>query len=157
MQSQGDGCVLKTVFVVLLALAFLSTGALNILKQIKITGAADEIIRFINLVRTEVHYTTADYENIFLKGKQQNYKYISFCNNEIYLDKSVGSGLASDFCGFIGKIGTTDYSGQLNICDEYKFRFEEALKKRRENENKKIQVNTALSLFGALSVLIFFL
>lgn len=148
---------MKTVFVVSLAILFLISGLLNVLKQLKITNALDEIIRFINLVKTEVHYTTADFEKIFLKGKAQNYKYLSFSDNQIFLDKSVGVKFCEDFKGFINKIGTTDEEGQINICEEYKERFEEILTKRKVKEKEKLQVNTALSLFGALTVLIFFL
>ncbi len=148
---------MKTVFVVSLAILFLISGALNVLKQLKITNALDEIVRFINLVKTEVHYTTADFENIFLKGKAQNYKYLSFSDNQIFLNKSVGVNFCEDFNCFIGKIGTTDEEGQINICEEYKERFEELLTKRKVKEKEKMQVNTALSLFGALTVLIFFL
>lgn len=148
---------MKTVFVVTLAASFLFSGALNVLKQLRITNALDEIVRFINLVKTEVHYTTADFENIFLKGKSQNYKYLSFYDNQIFLDKSVGVNFCEIFNGFINKIGTTDEAGQINICEEYKERFEELLAKRKLKEKEKLQVNTALSLFGALTVLIFFL
>lgn len=148
---------MKTVFVVLFAIAFFLSGVVNVLKQIGISKALDEIVRFINLVKTEVHYTTSDFDNIFLKGKAQNYKYISFSDNQIYLNKSVGKTIADDFNGFINKIGTTDDVGQMNICDEYKERFEEVLAKRKVKEKEKLQVNTALSLFGALTVLIFFL
>ena len=148
---------MKTVFVVFLATMFLLSGALNVLKQLRITKALDEIVRFIKLVKTEVHYTTADFEKLFLKGKAQKYKYLSFSDNQIYLDKSVGVKFCEDFNGFISKIGTTDDVGQLNICDEYKDRFEELLTNRKAKEKEKLQVNTALSLFGALTVLIFFL
>ena len=148
---------MKTVFVVSLAILFLVSGLLNVLKQLKITNALDEIIRFISLVKTEVHYTTADFEKIFLKGKAQNYKYLSFSDNQIFLDKSVGVKFCENFKGFINKIGTTDEEGQINICEEYKERFEEILTKRKVKEKEKLQVNTALSLFGALTVLIFFL
>ena len=148
---------MKTVFVVSLAILFLVSGLLNVLKQLKITNALDEIIRFINLVKTEVHYTTADFEKIFLKGKAQNYKYLSFSDNQIFLDKSVGVKFSEEFYSFINKIGTTDEEGQINICQEYKERFEELLTKRKIKEKEKLQVNTALSLFGALTVLIFFL
>ena len=117
----------------------------------------EEIIRFISLVKTEVHYTTADFEKIFLKGKAQNYKYLSFYDNQIFLNKSAGERINEDFNSFINKIGTTDEEGQLNICQEYKERFEEILRKRKIKEKEKLQVNTALSIFGALSVLIFFL
>ena len=148
---------MKTVFVLLLATLFLFSGALNVLKQVDTTKALEEIIRFISLVKTEVHYTTADFEKIFLKGKAQNYKYLSFYDNQIFLNKSAGERINEDFNSFINKIGTTDEDGQLNICQEYKERFEEILRKRKIKEKEKLQVNTALSIFGALSVLIFFL
>ena len=148
---------MKTVFVLLLATLFLFSGALNVLKQVDTTKALEEIIRFISLVKTEVHYTTADFEKIFLKGKAQNYKYLSFYDNQIFLNKSAGERINEDFNSYINKIGTTDEEGQLNICQEYKERFEEILRKRKIKEKEKLQVNTALSIFGALSVLIFFL
>lgn len=148
---------MKTVFVLLLATLFLFSGALNVLKQVGTTKALEEIIGFISLVKTEVHYTTADFEKIFLKGKAQNYKYLSFYDNQIFLNKSAGERINEDFNSFINKIGTTDEEGQLNICQEYKERFEEILRKRKVKEKEKLQVNTALSIFGALSVLIFFL
>lgn len=148
---------MKTVFVLLLATLFLFSGALNVLKQVGTTKALEEIIGFISLVKTEVHYTTADFEKIFLKGKAQNYKYLSFYDNQIFLNKSAGERINEDFNSFINKIGTTDEEGQLNICQEYKERFEEILRKRKIKEKEKLQVNTALSIFGALSVLIFFL
>ena len=148
---------MKTIFVVVLAFSFLITGALNVLKQIKITGALEEIVRFINLVKTELRYTTAGFEDIFTKGKAQNYKYLSFSDGEIFVDKSMGSDMIEVFNGFVNRIGTTDEEGQLELCDEYKTRFQDLLMKRKLKEKEKLQVNTALSLFGALTVLIFFL
>lgn len=148
---------MKTISVLFLSAMFVASGALNVLKQMKTTKALDEIVRFINLVKTEVHYTAADFEKIIQKGIAQNYKYLSFSDNQIYLDKSVGVKLSEDFNGFISKIGTTDDIGQLNICQEYKDRFEDILRKRKSKEKERLQVNTALSLFGALTVLIFFL
>ncbi len=141
----------------MLAISFLVAGALNVLKQIRTTGALDEIVRFINLVKTELHYTTSGFEDIFLKGKAQNYKYLSFSNGEIFVDKSVGSNIIEDFNDFVNRIGTTDEEGQINLCDEFKTRFQDLLMKRKLKEKEKLQVNTALSLFGALTVLIFFL
>lgn len=136
---------------------FLISGAVNVLKQMRITLALEEIVAFINLVKTEVRYTMADFENIILRGSTQNYKYIIFSDNGISLDKSVRGHLGNDFANFINKIGTTDEEGQINICEEFKGRFEEKLMKRKMKEKEKLHVNTALSVFGALSVLIFFL
>lgn len=130
---------------------------MNIAKQVRTTKALDEIVRFINLVKTEVNYTSADFESLFVKGKAENYKYLSFSDNQIFLDESVGVCFGKAFDSFIKKIGTTDGEGQINICREYKERFEELLKNRKAKEKEKVRVNTALSLFGALTVLIFFL
>ena len=148
---------MKTIFVIVLATAFLISGALNALKEVRVTKTLDEIVSFIKLVKTEVHYTTADFERLFMKGKAQNYKYISFSDEKIFLNKSPGEKYNDNFNEFINKIGTTDAEGQINICEEYKERFQELLMKRKIKEKEKLQVNTALSLFGALTVLIFFL
>lgn len=148
---------MKTMLVLLLSVAFLLSGVVNVMGHIRISNSLDEIVRFINLVRTEVHYTTADFERIVIKAKEQNYKFISFSDNKIFLNSSIDKRISEEFNGFINKIGTTDEAGQMNICNEYKERFEELLSKIRVKEKEKLQVNTALSLFGALTVLIFFL
>ncbi len=148
---------MKFLCVITLAGSFLIFGALNIFKQIKNTDALDEIVRFIGLVKAELRYRTAEYNDIYLKGKSQNYKYLSFSEGEIYVDKSVDSKCFEEFDSFIKKIGTTDEAGQISLCDEYRERFEEQLKSRKRKEKEKLQVNTALSIMGALTVLIFFL
>lgn len=148
---------MKTMFVVALSGSFLLFGAFNILNQIKNTNALDEIVRFIGLVKTEVRYRSAEYNDIYLKGKAQNYKYLFFSDGEIYVDKAVGDKYSEEFKSFIKKIGTTDETGQISICDEYRERFREYLKSRKLKEKEKLQVNTALSIMGALTVLIFFL
>lgn len=148
---------MKTVLIMLFSSSFLVAGFLNVLRQIRNTTALDEIVRFINLVKTEVHYRTADYEDIYLKGKMQNYNYLSFSDGKIYVDKTVGETCANEFGDFVDRIGTTDESGQLSLCDEFKERFSEYLKNRKLKEKEKIQVNAALSVLGALTVLIFFL
>lgn len=148
---------MKTILVLILSAAFLLSGVLNVRWHIRISNSLDEIVRFINLVRTEVHYTTADFERIVLKANEQNYKFISFSDNRIFLNGPIDKRISEEFNSFINKIGTTDEAGQMNICNEYKERFEELLSKKRVKEKEKLQVNTALSLFGALTVLIFFL
>ncbi len=148
---------MRILFVITLAGAFLFFGTLNILKQIKNTNALDEIVRFIALVKSEVRYRTAEYDDIYTKAKAQNYKYIFFSDGEIFVDKAVGSKCFEEFKSFIKKIGTTDEAGQINFCDEYSERFEEQLKSKKTKEKEKLQVNTALSIMGALTVLIFFL
>lgn len=148
---------MKTIFVVFMASAFLFSGIFNVLRHIKITETLDEIVSFINLAKAELHYRTADYEHIYMRGKEQNYNYLSFSGDEIYINDGIDTKLNEEFKGFIKRIGTTDETGQINLCEEYKSRFEDLLISRKSKEKEKLQVNTALSVFGALSVLIFFL
>ena len=96
-------------------------------------------------------------EKIISKGESQNYKYLSFSDDEIYINTRLDAALTDEFMSFIRRIGTTDEAGQMALCDEYKARFEEVLNHKKTKEKEKMQVNTALSVFGALMVLIFFL
>ena len=148
---------MKSFFVICFAFLFLSVGFVSCLNQIKITKALDEIIRFINLIKLSVNYTSAGFDDIVLKGKKQSYRFISFSDGEIYLDKSVPYSLREDFNSFVDKIGTTDQDGQLIICEEYKQSFQDQLFNFKKKEKEKLQVNTALSVFGAVTILIFFL
>ena len=132
-------------------------GVISCLNQVKTTKVLDEIIRFINLIKLSVNYTSADFEEIILKGKKQNYSFISFSDGKIYLDKSVPYSLREDFNSFVDKIGTTDQDGQIIICDEYKHSFQDQLFYFKKKEKERLQVNTALSVFGAVTILIFFL
>lgn len=148
---------MKTIFVLFIALLFLSFGLFNVIRQIKITNALDEIVRFVSLVRTELNYRNSELLHIYSIGKKQNYKYLSFSDGQIYANDDVGQVIIEEFNSFIKKIGTTDQEGQMYLCDEYKSRFEEFLVCRKSKGKESLQVNTALSVFGALTVLIFFL
>ena len=148
---------MKTIFVLLIAFSFLAFGFFNVIRQIKITKALDEIVRFVSLVKTEMNYRKSEFLHIYSIGEKQGYKYISFSDGQIFADNAVGAGIIEEFNSFIKNIGTTDQDGQISLCDEYKNRFEEALINRKSKDKEKLQVNTALSVFGALTVLIFFL
>ncbi len=148
---------MKNLFVVLSSCCFLILGGVNISKQIKQTNALDEIVGFISLVKTEVRYHSAEYIDIYHKAKCENYKYLSFEKGEIYADRSIGEKCIDDFKSFVRKIGTTDEQGQLAICDEYKDRFDSVLNNRKNKEKERLQVNVALSVLGAITVLIFFM
>lgn len=148
---------MKTIFVLFIAISFLSFGFFNVIRQIKVTKALDEIVRFINFVKTELNYKKSEFLHIYSIGKKQKYKYLSFSDGQIYADDAVGTEIIEEFNSFVKKIGTTDQEGQLSLCDEYKSRFEELLINKKSKGKEKLQVNTALSIFGALTVLIFFL
>lgn len=148
---------MKSFLVALGAVACVTAGAVNAAKQKGVSVALDDAVRFVNFVKSELRYRSADFGAIYEKGKAQKYSHIKFENGEIKLSLCSDDGFKNEFSDFINRIGTTDEAGQLALCDEYSKRFSDMLEKRRKNENEKIQVNTALSVFGALCLLIFFL
>lgn len=147
---------MKTFSVVALAAACIVGAVAGALNQKRTTSALDDVLRFAELIKSELRFHRADFDTIYDSGKKQRYGGIVFENGEIKLAEFVGGKYADDFNAFISRIGTTDESGQLALCDEYCARFLSAVNERKKEEKSKIQVNTALGVLGALCVLIFF-
>lgn len=146
---------MKTVSVVFMALAFLLIGFANVLKHKKETQALRDAVSFIAFARTELSYRTASFDELYTKGKENGYKRLVFNNGNIFLDCCSGS-LSKEFTSFIQSIGTTDIDNQVILCDEYKERFTQSLDESSKKEREKMQVNAALSVLGAICVIIFF-
>ena len=147
---------MKFISGIVLAIVILIFGGVNALERKNVTATIGEIIDFINLVKTEVGFLSADCDTLYKKGIKRNYKFIVFSDNKISLKDINDHKSAELFLDFTNRLGTTDKNGQLSLCEEFKQRFEEILKQRLERDKEKIQVNTALSLLGAISVLVVF-
>lgn len=148
---------MKTLLSVFLAVFILVSGGMKVSKRKKYIQAITEVLDFINLVKTEVAYISSDYETIFKKGENRKYKHIVFLNNEIKINGFSDTSEVILFYDFLNRLGKTDSSGQLMLCEEYKDRFEIILKERLEKDKEKIRVDTALSVSAAFVVLVFFL
>ncbi|MGN0526766.1 MAG: hypothetical protein ACI4IF_04960 [Acutalibacteraceae bacterium] len=148
---------MKLVFAFFLASSFLLAGGLNIYKQKKIINTLCEICDFLTLVKTELIYRMSDLNVLCEKGKTGGFKYIKFNDGAIELTEKSFPEINEKFSEFINNLGTTDCVTQQLMCDEYKNYFTEFLEKKKLKIDEKVRTNTALSLFGALTVLIFFL
>jgi hypothetical protein len=147
---------LKFVFGALLSLFILALGGMKAVERKKCTSAVVEILDCISLIKTEVSYLSADYEAIYEKGKNRNYKHISFNNEKIKLNDYCNNEHRDLFDDFTSRLGTTDTEGQLSLCEEYKQRFEIILKQRLEKDKEKLQINTALCILGSICVFVVF-
>lgn len=147
---------MKFISGVILAIVILVFGGIKGIERKNITSTVTEILDFISLVKTEVDYLSADCDTIYKKGSNRNYKFIVISDNKLSLREINNSHISELFSDFTDRLGTTDKKGQLSLCDEYKHRFEEILKQRLERDKEKLQVNTALSLLGAICVLVVF-
>ena len=145
---------MKFVMVLCVALMFLAVGIYDVFKEKRKTVALDEIVRFVSFIKGELRYRTSDFETLVDSAKKQKYQYIKFDGLKILPDDFCDETVKSEFFQFINRIGTTDADGQISLCDEYISRFSEMLTQRKQKEESKIQVNTALSVLSALCVII---
>ena len=108
-------------------------------------------------MRTELQYRATDFETLGQMVKNENLKYIKQNDDSFYLTQTQDEKIRDYFESFINRLGTTDKDGQLNLCDEYIEKFGEILNEHKKTEKSKIQINTALSVFGALCIVILFI
>lgn len=141
---------------VFLSVVILVFGGLKVVERKKGTSAVTEILDYISLIKTEVSFLSADYDSIYKKGQERNYNHIVFDNGKISLTDNCSQSTRNMFYDFTSRLGTTDQEGQISLCSEYNDRFENVLRQRMEKDKEKMQVDTALSLLGAVCVLVVF-
>ncbi len=148
---------MKFVLVLGAAGLFLFLGFRDSFKQKQKTSILNEIVGFLRFVRTELQYRATDFETLGQMVKNENLKYIKQNDDSFYLTQTQDEKIRDYFESFINRLGTTDKDGQLNLCDEYIEKFGEILNEHKKTEKSKIQINTALSVFGALCIVILFI
>jgi hypothetical protein len=137
----------------LLAGCIILTGINRVLNIKKCGKALYEIIRFINLVKNNIRFSSMDYEGLVASGKNEHYAFIEL-GESISVSDCVGERIKKEFCSFVEKIGTTDEAGQMSICDEYSERFKNYYNDYKKSEKEKINVVGAVSTLCVVCVLI---
>ena len=140
-----------------LATGLLLLGLGAVLKQKRKSAILIEIVDFIRFIRLELQYRATDSETLGIMLQKENFKYIHKTEVGFCLSESVDEKTQGYFNSFINHLGTTDREGQLSLCDEYYDKLNDLLYEHKQREKSKIQVNTALSIFGALCVVILFI
>lgn len=143
--------------VILASLLILFAGGVDIYRQKKKRFVLDEIVRFVLFVKGEIHYRSPDLESLLKSAREQNYSYLTFSGYQVGSDNICDETVKREFSEFINRLGTTDTTGQLALCDEYSNRFSERLNELKQNEKSKIQTSAALSILGSVCVLIIFI
>lgn len=137
----------------LLSLCFILLGVNRILSIKRNTLALYEAIQFINTIKTNIRFSSMDYEGLIEKAKKEKFSFIEF-GNSITISKCVGEKVQREFLSFTEKIGTTDIIGQISICDEYIEKFKELYNESVKLEKGKVNVVGALSVLSVVCVLI---
>ena len=148
---------MKNVMACVIATAFLMSGAFDMFRQRRRTAILDEIVQFVRFVESELHFRSPDFYSLLDTAKKQGYRYLFFQNDKIITDKFCPSEIKTDFYRFTERIGTTDTYGQIALCQEYIERFTHILQEYKVKEKNNLQVNGALSVLGAVCVLVLFI
>ncbi len=148
---------MKTLLVLSVAFLLVATGAFDSVKQKRKTAVLSEMVSFTRFIKGELQYRAADFESLSQSVKSENYKYIKADDKTFYITEARDKAFSEHFKAFMNHLGTTDRDGQVNLCDEYIEKFTDIFNEHKQNEKSKIQINTALSVFGALCIVILFI
>ncbi len=148
---------MKIFFVTGTAFLLLALGFRACVKEKKTTEILGELVDFLCFVRCELQYRATDFETLLKIADRENFKYVRQNNTGFFIPELRDSKIRELFEVFTNHLGTTDRDGQLSLCDEYIEKFRNILNEHQKNEKSKIQINTALSIFGALCIVIFFI
>lgn len=157
MHGKRGNFILKTGTAMLVAFSLIAFGVWDCLKYKSNTRAISEAVRLFRLLKNEIHYRGTDYYSLCRLAEKENFKYITFAENEITLNGVSDFTVNNDFYYYAEKIGTTDTQGQLSLCDEAIERLNISFLEHRKKEISRLQVNMSLSLLSALSVIIIFI
>ena len=148
---------MKIVLVIGSALMLLFAGFGASVKQKKTTAILGEIVDFVLFVRSELQYRATDFETLLKIVNDEKFKYIRQNATGFFVPELRDNKTQELFESFVNHLGTTDKDGQLSLCDEYIEKFRNILNEHQRDEKSKIQINTALSVFGALCIVILFI
>lgn len=148
---------MKILCVLTLVSLILFIGFQEIMKEKNTLNTLDEIVKLISFFKSELYYKTSDFYSLCELAEKNGYKYIDFSQNKIILNRCRDDSVVRDFNGFTSRIGTTDATGQIALCDEYLTRFGEKFRENKAREKDRAQINAALSMLAAITVIIFFI
>lgn len=148
---------MKILCVLILVFLILFIGFQEIMKERNTVNTLDEIVKLVSFLKSELYYRTSDFYSLCDSAEKNGFRYIDFSENKIILNRCKDESITKNFNDFTARIGTTDSMGQIALCDEYLTRFSEKFKESKIREKDRIQINAALSMLAAITVIIFFI
>ena len=144
---------MNVIFSLIISFCFILLGVNRILGVKRNTKTLYEAVKFINLVKNNIRFSSMDYDNLIENAKKEQFSFIDF-EDGVSLVGCIDENLQKEFLCFLEKIGTTDVSGQLSICDEYIEHFKGFYNESVKGEKGKVSVIGAISVLSVVCVLI---
>ncbi|MBQ6935456.1 MAG: hypothetical protein IJN49_02805 [Clostridia bacterium] len=136
-----------------LGCCFILLGINRVLTIKRNTLSLYEAVRFINMVKNNIRFSSMNYDDLIECGKKEKFSFINFSNG-VSLSEYASEKARREFMGFVNKIGTTDSVGQLSLCDEYIERFKGFYNESAGNEKGKVNIVISISVLSVVCVLI---
>ncbi len=147
---------MKILIIFVLCVLIIVVGYYETVCQRQRTKLLDEAVRLIEYFRTELNFHKSDLDTLYQGAVSQGFKCIHCHEGRILACGDFTKDAQMYLNRFLKSIGTTDTQGQLSLCDEYVYHLRACLEEQRVKEKSKIQVTVALSVLGAVSVLVLF-
>lgn len=147
---------MKILIICVSCVLIIVVGYFETVRQRQKTKMLDEAIRLIAYFKTELNFHQSDLDTLYRGAIAHGFKCIHCPDGEFVPCGDFSQEVQIDLRQFLKSIGTSDTQGQLCLCDEYIHRLKGYLEEQRANEKSKIQVTAALSLLGAVSVVVLF-
>ncbi len=139
---------------VILALAFIAVGTFKAAEAKKCEAATLEALKAAQLIKNEIRYKRAPFWSICETVEKSGFKYIKAKDGGACLDMAAGDETVSAFSELFNGVGTSDFSSQLELCEECCGRLSEIYASVHRETPGRVKVCAALGVFAALSVII---
>lgn len=136
-----------------LSFCFILLGVNRVLNIKRNTLSLYEAVKFINMVKNNIRFSSMNYDDLIECGKKEKFSFINFSEG-VKLSEYTTEKARQEFSGFVNKIGTTDSTSQLSLCDEYIERFKAFYNESVCNEKSKVNVVISISVLSVVCVLI---
>lgn len=154
MHGKRGGVALNTALAVILALIFLAVGAVKAAEVKKREEAILEALKAAQLIKNEIRYKRAPFWSICETVEKSGFKYITAQDGKIAIDCVAGGEASGIFSELFDSVGISDFSSQLELCEECCERLAAIYSSVHGETPGKIKVYAALGVFAALSVFI---
>ncbi len=131
-------------------------GLNDCIKYRKNIRALQELLSFIDVLKNDIVFKKSSFPELLAAVEKEAYSFIKVKEGAFFLDGCTDKNAVNEFKSFTSKIGTTDDTGQISLCDSSKAYFQRLYNEMCSKEKSKMQVNLSLGILGAVSLIIVF-
>lgn len=145
---------MKSVFAVTASFMFLVFGFIKTAEIKKSYYCLEEICRFIIFIKEEIRYKSSSVLMLREQFINQKYRFVFWNDEKIGISKLCDGNINALFDDFCIKLGTSDVTGQIALCEQYGELFAKMKTEKEKTIPSKSKIYLAFSLLLSLCTLV---